>query len=204
MNPDARHHLSCDSVLAPWLDRLDSITLIRDQDIYTRLMRALVGQQLSVKAASTIWERFLALYPGVYPKPEAVLNTSVEDLRKCGLSNQKAAYIRNIAAFSIENPMDITYLETLENEEIITYLTQIKGVGRWTVEMILIFALGREDVFPVDDMGIRNAIAGLYNIRSEGAKLKADLYRISAKWAPYRSYACIALWRWKDNATLKS
>jgi DNA-3-methyladenine glycosylase II len=89
----------------------------------------------------------------------------------------------------------------MDNEEVITYLTQIKGVGRWTVEMLLMFALGREDVFAVDDLGIQNSMIKLYKLdRSDKKKFREDLLRISQKWSPYRTYACLHLWRWKDNA----
>lgn len=202
MNPEITAHLSLDPVIAPLVLRMDASRIARDNDIYLRLMRAIVGQQLSVKAATTIWNRFLSLYRDNYPAPLAVLETAAEDLRKCGLSSQKASYILNIASFSLQNRMDADHLDQLGNEEIIAYLGQIKGVGRWTVEMILMFALGREDVFPIDDLGVRNAMVKLYNVKSANRQLKADLESIAAQWAPYRSYACLALWQWKDNPAL--
>jgi len=202
VNTEVKKHLAFDPVLIPLLHHLDTLQLVRDPNIYIRLMRAIVGQQLSVKAASTIWERFIGLYPGAYPAAEAVLATSPEDLRKCGLSAQKGSYIQNIAAFSMQNRVDNEHLNGMDNEEIIRYLTQIKGVGRWTVEMILMFALGREDVFPMDDLGVRNAMLHLYGVQASGRQQKAELERIASRWAPYRSYACMVLWKWKDNPAL--
>lgn len=202
MNPEINAHLALDPIMAPLIRQMDASRIARDNDIYLRLMRAIVGQQLSVKAAATIWSRFLSLYQDNYPAPKAVLDTPAENMRKCGLSAQKASYIINIAAFSQQYRMDLDHLDKLGNEEVIAYLGQIKGVGRWTVEMILMFALGREDVFPIDDLGVRNAMIKLYNVQSTKRQLKADLENIAAKWAPYRSYACLALWQWKDNPAL--
>ncbi len=92
----------------------------------------------------------------------------------------------------------------MENEDVIAYLTQIKGVGRWTVEMLLMFALGREDVFAIDDWGVQNAMIQLYKLdRADKKKFREDLLRISQKWSPYRTYACVHLWRWKDNEPVK-
>ncbi|MES1249734.1 MAG: DNA-3-methyladenine glycosylase 2 family protein, partial [Chitinophaga rupis] len=124
-----------------------------------------------------------------------------ETLRSIGLSGAKTSYIHNVARFALEQGMDHKVLRKMDNEALIGHLTQIKGVGRWTVEMLLMFTLGREDVFSVDDLGIRQAMIRLY--RLDGAdkkKLREDMLRISAKWAPYRTYACLHLWHHKDNA----
>jgi DNA-3-methyladenine glycosylase II len=191
--------LAQDVRLAGILETIKPYRPQRQRDIYFRLMRAISGQQLSVKAASTIWERFVNLFPDKYPHPTMVIAMDVELMRGAGLSYQKAGYIKAIAEFAIRN--DITYekLNELDDEDIIQYLTSIKGVGRWTVEMILMFSLGRKDVFPADDLGIINAMKKLYNLRVTGKALRLRCIRIAEKWRPYRSYACFYLWPYKDS-----
>ena len=120
-------------------------------------------------------------------------------MRGAGLSYQKAGYLKNIALFSKEQTLDYRKLHTKTDEELIEYLTSIKGVGKWTVEMILIFTLNRQDVFPLDDLGIQQAMAKLFNLRKTGKELKKEMLKRSAVWAPYRSLATRHLWNWKDN-----
>lgn len=168
-------------------------------DLYFHLMRAIAGQQLSVKAASTIWDRVLLLFPDKYPHAKAMLDIDKEKLRSAGLSYQKAGYMKNIAQFSIDYTLDYKKLKKKTDAELIEYLTQIKGVGRWTVEMILMFSLIRPDVLPVDDLGIQNAIKHLYKLTTTGKTLKADMEKLSLKWQPYRTFACMYLWRYKDT-----
>ena len=120
------------------------------------------------------------------------------------MSNAKAGYVQNVARFEMEKGMGHKKLAKLSNEEVIEYLTRIKGVGRWTTEMLLMFALCREDIFALDDLGLQNAIIGLYELKHRKKKtLQASLLKISEQWAPYRTYACMYLWRWKDNLPLK-
>src|SRR5690606_35491475 len=119
------------------------------------LLQAIVDQQLSVKAAATIWKRFISLFGDGYPHPEVLLALSPQTLRSVGLSGQKTGYLKNIASFSLEKTLDYRKLRAMDDETLINYLTQIKGVGRWTAEMILMFTLTRPDVFPIDDLGIQ-------------------------------------------------
>ena len=191
--------LAQDARLATILEVIVPYRPQRQRDIYFRLMRAISGQQLSVKAASTIWDRFIDLFPDRYPHPTMVLELDIESMRQAGLSYQKARYIKAIADFAMKN--DITYerLSKMDDEEIIAYLTSIKGVGRWTVEMILMFSLGRKDVFPADDLGIVNAMKKLYKLRVTGKALRLRCVRIAEKWRPYRSHACFYLWPYKDS-----
>ena len=124
----------------------------------------------------------------------------VEKLRSIGFSNAKASYVHNVCKFFVENNITDARLHKMSNEEIIELLTQIKGVGQWTVEMILMFTLGREDVFAVDDLGIQQSITKLYKLDASDKKLmKQKMLEISAKWSPYRTYACRYLWGWKDS-----
>ena len=170
------------------------------QNIPLRLTASIMGQQLSTKVAKVIYKRFLEIYQGEEPQPKQVLDTPFATLRAIGLSNAKVNYIQNVAAFCLENGITDTKLLSLTNEEIITLLTQIKGVGKWTVEMLLMFTLGREDVFAVDDLGIQQAMIKAYKLPAEDKKLlKEKMLKISLKWKPYRTYACMHLWNWKDN-----
>lgn len=170
------------------------------QNISLRLMASIMSQQLSTKVAKVIYKRFLELYEGEEPEPKQVLETPFETLRSIGLSNAKTNYVKNVAAFCIENAITDTKLLSLPNEEIMELLTQIKGVGKWTVEMLLMFTLGREDVFAVDDLGIQQAMVKAYKLPTDDKKLlKEKMLKISLKWKPYRTYACMHLWNWKDN-----
>ena len=163
-----------------------------------------MSQQLSTKVADVIYKRFISLYGGKEPTPQQILDTPFEILRGIGLSNAKVNYVQNVARFEVESGMDAKKLAKMSNEEVIEYLIVIKGVGRWTIEMLLMFALGREDVFAVDDLGIQNAMISLYKLdNSNKKKLKEDMLRVSMKWSPYRTYACVHLWQWKDNIPVK-
>jgi DNA-3-methyladenine glycosylase II len=194
-------HLSRDKKLKKLIDGQQPFMLKKRKNICLRLCASIMSQQLSTKVAEVIYKRFLALYNGKEPTPEQILDTPFEALRQIGLSNAKVRYVQNVARFAIENGMDEKKLAKMSNEEVIEYLTQIKGIGRWTVEMLLMFTLGREDVFAVDDLGIQNAMIRLYKLGREDKKQFRDhLLRISGKWAPYRTYACLHLWHWKDNA----
>ena len=165
-----------------------------------RLMASIMSQQLSTKVAKVIYQRFLDLYNGKNPKPAEVLATPSISLREIGLSNAKVGYILNVASFCIEQKITDKKLQQLSNEEMVDWLTQMKGVGKWTVEMLLMFSLGREDVFAVDDFGIQQAMIKLYRLENLEKKiLKEKMLAISTKWSPYRTYACLHLWQWKDE-----
>jgi len=193
-------HLSKDKKLKKLVESGAPHQLKKRKNICTYLSASIMSQQLSTKVADVIYKRFIGLYNGKEPTPQQIIDTPFEKLRGIGLSNAKVNYIKNVAQFEIDFGMDAKKLQKMNNEEVITYLTQIKGVGRWTVEMLLMFALGREDVFALDDLGIQNAMIGLYKLdRNDKKKFREDLLRISAKWSPYRTYACVHLWRWKDN-----
>lgn len=168
-------------------------------DIYYNLIRAIVFQQLSGKAASTIHGRFIDLFPDAYPFPEPLLDLDLPALRAAGLSRQKATYIQNVAEFFQRENLIGKDLVEMDDETVIRYLTQIKGVGRWTVEMLLMFTLDRPDVFPLDDLGVQQAIQLLYGFEAKGKPLKKRMLEIAEPWRPYRTYASLYLWRWKDS-----
>lgn len=194
-------HLSKDKKFKKLVDGSATHKLIKRKNICTYLCASIMSQQLSVKVADVIYKRFLHLYGDKEPTAQQILDTPFEKLRSIGLSNNKVRYVQNVAQFEIDFGMDAKKLAKMTNEEVIEYLIIIKGVGRWTVEMLLMFALGREDVFAVDDLGIQNAMIKLYKLdNTDKKKLKEDMLRLSKKWSPYRTYACVHLWRWKDNA----
>jgi len=173
--------------------------LNKQKNLYLYLCYSIMSQQLSTKVARVIKQRFLDLY-GDEPSAQQIVDTPFEKLRAIGLSNAKVNYVQNVARFEIEKGMDHKKLSKMTNEEVIEYLTEIKGVGRWTVEMLLMFALGREDLFAIDDLGLQQAVIGLYDLRHRKKKImNARILKITEQWAPYRTYACMYLWRWKDN-----
>lgn len=191
-------HLGKDKKLAAIMaNPLPALT--KRKNIPLRLIGSIMSQQLSVKVATVIYERFLALYNGKEPSPQQILDTPAPTLRAIGLSNAKVSYVHNVARFAVEEQLTDQKLAKMTDEEVIKYLTQIKGVGRWTVEMLLMFYLGREDVFAIDDWGLQQAMIKIYKLDNTDKKaFREKLLKISGKWSPYRTYACRYLWAWKD------
>ena len=194
-------HLSKDKKLKKVLDAQEPHTLARRKKIYLYLCASIMSQQLSTKVADVIYNRFLALYGKKEPTAQQILDTPFETLRGIGLSNAKANYVQNVCRFFMEYQLTDARLYKMKDEEVIALLTQIKGVGKWTVEMILMFALQHEDVLPVDDLGIQKAMTKLYKLDDSNKKqLYEQMQQVAEKWRPYRTYACVHLWRWKDGA----
>ena len=184
-----------DSILAAVIDRVGDCTLDQMQqpgDLLDSLSRSIISQQLSVKAASAIYRRFLALYSGM-PTAEAILDTPDEDLRGVGLSRAKVLYMRDLSENVLNGLPTLAQLETIDDEAIIQTLTQVKGIGRWTVQMMLIFRLHRWDVLPVDDLGIRAGIRRAYQL--ENLPDKKAIEQLGKAWQPYRTIASWYLWR---------
>ncbi|NOT38084.1 MAG: DNA-3-methyladenine glycosylase 2 family protein [Saprospiraceae bacterium] len=175
------------------INRIEGLGNVREY-----LIQCIVSQQLSIKVAPIIFQRFLDLFGNKFPSNSILLDTSIETLRACGLSNQKASYILNIARYFHDNKLKDSTLNGLDDEQVIEELTKIKGVGRWTVEMVLMFCMGREDVFSTGDYGIQVAMKDIYNIKKEKKELEKKMHQIAEKWKPYRSYACMYLWAYKD------
>lgn len=196
---DYQAYLKKDSKMASILTE-EPMVLKRRRNIPVRLMASIMSQQLSTKVAAVIFQRFLMLFGGKEPTVEAVLQTDDTTLRSIGLSNAKVGYVKNVAIFFANNHITDAHLKKMSDQEIIDLLVQIKGVGRWTVEMLLMFSLGREDVFAVDDLGIQQAMCKLYKIDATDKKaMKLAMQKKAQKWVPYRTYACLHLWSWKDN-----
>ena len=192
-------HLSKDKKLAPILRSVTPYELKKRKNICLRLCASIMSQQLSTRVAEVIFKRFLELYDGNEPTPQQIIDTPFDKLRAVGLSNAKVTYVQNVAKYLLENGKDDKAINKMSDDEVIDFLTQIKGVGRWTVEMLLMFTLGREDVFAVDDLGIQQAMTKVYKLDAADKKaMKEKMLKISAKWAPYRTYACFYLWKYKD------
>jgi DNA-3-methyladenine glycosylase II len=199
MTKRALDHLRADRVMAEVIQRMGTIKL-RPRRIspFQSLVHAIIHQQLSGQAASTILNRFQALFGGRgFPSPHAVVRTEVETIRAAGLSMPKATYIKGLAQRAIEGVVpSLELCDCLTDDDLVQRLTTIKGVGRWTVDMLLIFNLGRPDILPAEDLGVRRG----YQIAYKKLSLPepAQLHRISSRWVPFRTTAALYLWRTAD------
>jgi DNA-3-methyladenine glycosylase II len=202
MSTTAVRHLSLDPAFAGLITRIGRprLTPERDRSPYEALIRAIAHQQLHGRAAEAILGRFVALYPGIpFPTPEMVLASEDSVLRGCGFSLGKIAAIRDICAHALNGIVPSRRAAArLSDEALIERLTAIRGVGRWTVEMLLIWTLGRADILPVDDFGVREGYRVLYGLDAQPRP--RDLAEIGLAWAPWRSYAAWYLWRASDEA----
>jgi len=171
----------------------------RPSDAYGALLRAIVGQQLSTKAARSIYNRLLDYFGGSDPTPRQILDADPEEMRAAaGLSRSKVAFLRDLAEHVEDGELDLAHISELPDDEVIEQLTEVKGLGPWTVHMFLIFHLGRPDVLPVGDLGIRRAAQIEYGLPELPSP--EELTRLAEPWRPHRSLACLYLWRSLDNA----
>ncbi len=168
-------------------------------DVYFRLLRAIIGQQVSVKAANAIHQRFLYLFEDQYPHAAKLLTMDIATLRSAGLSRQKAHYVQNVASYFTAQALLHEDWTPWTDEAIIKKLTEIKGIGQWTVEVTLMFCLNRGDVFPIDDLGIQLTMQRLYDLPPDKRQLKKRMAAIAANWQPHRTLACYYLWSWKHS-----
>lgn len=195
---EAEAHLSAaDPVIARLIAERGTCRLEPDPRHFLVLVRAIVGQQISVKAAASIRGRLAGLMPGGEVTPEGIVALDEEQLRAAGLSRPKARYIRDLAEKVVAGVVELARLPEMEDEEVIRELVQVKGIGRWTAEMFLIFCLGRLDVLSVDDMGVRAAVRRAYGLSALPGK--PELHAIAEPWHPYASIATWYLWRSLDN-----
>lgn len=197
-------HLAQDPIMGQIIAQTPLLKSVNhwEDDVYLALLESIVSQQISVKAADAIFRRFRLLFSETaeaegYPDPARLLAKTTGDLRSSGLSFQKISYLQSVATFTQENRMDRPFFDALTDEEIVQYLIPIKGVGRWTVEMLLMFVLDRPDVFPVDDLVIRQKIVRVYGLTETGSPLLKRLHEIAEPWRPHRTLACRYLWRWQ-------
>ena len=195
-DPAIREHLRREPRLRPIVDR----HTLRERDdfggdVYFGLIRSITYQQLSGRAAGTIFGRFLDLFPDGYPHPDRLLGLSEADLRAVGMSRSKAGYLQAVAAFWLEHKLINEDWSRYGDEELIAFLTRIRGVGRWTAEMVLMFILRRPDLLPLDDLVVRRNIIRLFGLEDlKGRALIDAMVAAAEPWRPYRSYASRYLW----------
>jgi len=193
-------HLRKDARLKEILKNQSPFVLQEQARLIDYLIDSIVGQQLSTKAAAVIVGRFRNMLPKKASLQD-MLDLEVEALRAAGLSYQKASYVHAAADFFLQQKITDAKLRKMSDATILETLTQIKGVGKWTVQMMLIFGMGRQDVFAPDDLGIRQAMQDVYDLdHLQGKQLVAEMELIAKHWQPYRSYACLHLWKYKDDS----
>lgn len=189
--------LSADPVLKDVLAGQLPRTIHKTDNVTLYLYSTIIQQQLSNRVGEVILKRFLDLFGGKTPTSEEIVAMPIEKLRAIGISIAKAGYIKNIAQFDIDNGLDLEKLSLMTDDEVIAYITAIKGIGKWTAHLFLMAALGREDVFPSDDLILQKAVEALYGLDRKDKKAFMDkMHAISAQWSPYRTYASMHLWRW--------
>lgn len=188
------HLCAVDPIMAGTIAAVGPCTLTLEANLFYALVDAIMSQQISVKAAASILKRVCALYaPDPFPTPERLAATPDEDLRAAGCSRAKVIYLKDLAAQIVAGSVDLARLPQLPDEEIVQALVAVRGIGRWTAEMLLIFSLGRLDVWPVDDLGIVIAAQGIYQL-PERPKRK-ELLALGEPWRPYRTIAAWYLWQ---------
>ena len=194
-----QHLATQDKILRPIIAEVGLPTLQPHRQYYRALVDSIIGQQLSIKAAASIKHRFRELFGGIFPTPEMILKKTPEELRTTGLSGAKAIYIRDLAQHIKDGKVRFDKIASQSNETIIAELTDVKGIGVWTVHMFLIFCIGRLDVLPVGDLGIRNGIQKLYDLKSLPTPDQIIEIAEQYKWHPYESVASWYVWRSLDN-----
>lgn len=193
------HLASHDTILAKVIALHGNCTLEPHTQHYRELVESIISQQLSVKAAASITKRFVKLFGGTFPLPEVILAKSIEELRIAGLSQAKASYIQDLAWHVSNNKLNFARFQTLSNEEIISELTAVKGIGEWTAQMFLIFSMGRLNVLPVGDLGIKNGIMRLYRLQTLPTPTEVRDTSHANNWQPYESVASWYIWKSLDN-----
>jgi DNA-3-methyladenine glycosylase II len=202
MQKAADHLAKSDPVLMPVIARAGLCTIRprKKEDYYWELVDSIISQQLSVKAARAIEERFKALYPGALPTPDQILVTPDEKLRQVGLSRAKVSYVKSLAQHIRDSKLELELLNKLSNSEVSRELTAVKGIGEWTAHMFLMFAMARLDVLAVGDLGIKSGIQKLYNLSSLPSPEEITKLANKNSWHPYETVACWYIWHSKDNA----
>lgn len=192
------HLINCDPLLGKVIKKIGDYSLETNDNYYIKLTKSIVGQQLSLKAKETIWCRIDKIFKDI--TPQNILSVPNEKLREAGVSYAKISYIKGLSDAILNDSLDLSTLKNQTNEEVLKTLTGIKGIGKWTAEMFLIFSLGRLDVFSVDDVSLRRAIKWLYGFTENPTK--DEMYKISKKWTPYCSIASLYLWAAVDSGLI--
>jgi len=173
------------------------------KDHYGELVGSIVGQQLSAKAGSVIWRRVLDLFGGKMPTPRQLIKVEADKIRACGVSYPKIGYMKDLAQHIIDKRLDLEHISTMPNDQLIEQLTAVKGIGEWSAHMFMIFGLGRLDVLPVGDLGVRKAIMNLYGLETLPDPAAIVTIANHNKWHPYESVAALYLWESLDNSPVK-
>lgn len=187
-----------DPIFGPLIDRYGLPTITPHSDYYQTLVESIISQQLSVKAAATIRRRFIDLYDH-FPAPSEVLNTDIDQLRSVGLSGRKTSYIQDLAYKVEDGIVRFEHLDNLDNQQIISQLTEVKGIGQWTVHMFLMFCMGRLNVLATGDLGIRQAVSQNYRLGSIASPDEVTDIAERNSWSPYQTIACWYMWRSLEN-----
>ena len=192
------HLKKSDPILKIVIEGITLRELADTRGYFEALVEAIISQQLSIKAADTIFKRFAALTPGKkFPTVREIIKMPTAKMRKCGLSGMKVSFIKDLAKKTLDGSLDFKTIDTLTDEEVVEHLTSVKGIGQWTAEMLLIFSLRREDVFSYGDLGLRRALQKIYKMKKSPTAVQAE--KITAMWKPYRSLGSRYLWASIDN-----
>jgi DNA-3-methyladenine glycosylase II len=200
----ATYLAKADPLLTPVIATHGLCTFRPHREYYRELVESIIGQQLSVKAAAAIETRFIALFNDTFPTPEQILSVTVEDLRAIGFSRPKAGYVQDLAAKVLAGEVKFDHLDDLSNEEVIAELTAVKGIGEWTVHMFLMFCMGRMDVLPTGDLGIRNGVQKLYGLAAVPTPDEVKKIAQKHKWHPYESIASWYIWQSLKNEPIQN
>jgi len=195
----AAHLAAHDPVLAKVIKVTGPCTIRPHKNYYQELVDSIISQQLSVKAAATIFGRFKALFGGEFPSPQQILAKSVDELRRVGLSRGKATYVRDLAQHVLDGRVTFDDLDTLSNDQVIAKLVAVKGIGEWTAHMFLMFCMGRLDVLAHGDLGIKNGVQRLYGLEHQPSAQEVIDIAKQHNWHPYESVACWYIWQSLDN-----
>ena len=190
-------HLKKDKVLAKIIAKHEALVWAKPGDLFADIVENIIGQQLSAGPTKIITKRFIDLFKTKkFPTPKQIITMPDQKIRDCGMSWAKVKYVKELSRMVQNKELDLEKVKTLPDEEVIIELTKVKGIGRWTAEMVLIFYLQRPDVFSLGDLGLRTAVAKLYKVSRDDLK---KIAKISASWSPYRSLASRYLWKSLDN-----
>lgn len=185
------------------IERFGNCLITPHTDYYSELVTSIVGQQLSIKAAAAIWQRILVLAGGTLPTPQQLIDASEADLRTAGLSGAKIRYVKDLALATQDGRLDLAHIATLPNEEVIAQLTTVKGIGEWSAHMFMIFGLGRLDILPWGDLGIRKAAQNVYGLKTLPVRDELEKIAKKHKWHPYESVASWYLWKSLENEGIR-
>lgn len=196
----AQQHLAKhDPIIGALIERFGDCKIAPHTDYYGELVSAIIGQQLSEKAGATIYKRFLTLFDGMLPTPEQIITTDTEAIRAIGCSYSKAGYMKDLAQHIIDGRLDLDHIATLPNDVVIEQLVAVKGIGEWSAHMFMMFSLGRLDILPTGDLGIRKGMVLNYGIEELPKPAAMHEIALKNKWAPYQSVASWYLWQSLDN-----